>query len=221
MINLVVWGPVLWSPRIPRKWKGLGFLGLSRFESQTTGPQTTNSPLAETWTSLFELVILGITPSIWPNKNLPSLFCVFFFPPLKKKNPGKTFPNQDDPEVSKCLGSMGYFTYLLFFRSILGVVITHWNPFTFSWLLDIQVDFWYIFLHLPWKSAIHVGKYTLHGWYGLWTTILFSVLWPGHPNSHQGTETSNPRTARLPTVESPLFRNMEAVSVLFLKDNSL
>ena len=38
---------------------------------------------------------------------------------------------------------------------------------------------------------------------------------------NQGTETSNSRTARLPTVESPSFRNMEAVSVLFFKNNPL
>ena len=32
---------VVWIPGIPL-WKGLGFLGVPRFESQTTGPQTNN-----------------------------------------------------------------------------------------------------------------------------------------------------------------------------------
>ncbi len=32
-------GLVVWIPRIPL-WKGLGFLGVPRFESQTTRPQT-------------------------------------------------------------------------------------------------------------------------------------------------------------------------------------
>ena len=38
---LLVGGPVVWIPKIPL-WKGLGFLGVPRFESQTAGPQTSN-----------------------------------------------------------------------------------------------------------------------------------------------------------------------------------
>ena len=34
MVNCWFWGLVVWIPRIPRKWKGLGYLGVSRFESQ-------------------------------------------------------------------------------------------------------------------------------------------------------------------------------------------
>ena len=38
--EVLVWGPVVWIPRIPL-WKGLGFLGVP-LESRTTGTQTNN-----------------------------------------------------------------------------------------------------------------------------------------------------------------------------------
>ena len=40
MVNLVVWGPVVWIFWIPENEREC-YLGVSRFESQTTGPQTT------------------------------------------------------------------------------------------------------------------------------------------------------------------------------------
>ena len=124
------------------------------------------------------------------------IFLCFIFPP--KKIQGKRSPTKMTQKLGSIfIGSTGYFTYL-FFPEYLGVVTTHWNPFTFSWLLNIQVDFWYFYLHLPWKSAIHVGKYTSPMDDMGCEPPSFSVLW-----NFQGTETSNPRTARLPTVESP------------------
>ena len=49
--SLLVWGLVVWIPRIPW-WKDDCCLGVSRFESQTTAPQTNNESLADTCSPL-------------------------------------------------------------------------------------------------------------------------------------------------------------------------
>ena len=47
MVNRCFWARWFGFRWDPRKWKGLGFRGVPRFESQTTGPQTNNSPFVD------------------------------------------------------------------------------------------------------------------------------------------------------------------------------
>ena len=39
-----------------------------------------------------------------------------------------------------------------------------------------SIHVWYIYLHLPLKKKLNVGKYTIHGWYG-YSCIGLSVYW--------------------------------------------
>ena len=58
----------------------------------------------------------------------------------------------------------------MFHASMLLFTTENWDIHTHS------IHVWYIYLHLPQKSTIHVGKYIIHGWYGIDTLPRFNIV---------------------------------------------
>ena len=102
---------MVWIPRIHENEKGLGFLGVSRFESQTTGPQTTQ--LSISWANLLVdnrrcfFQILSHIPST-PEYTEPLRFEKDLYTNIYAENTRKYTYNMLHIYITKCMHNLLY-----------------------------------------------------------------------------------------------------------------